>query len=116
MIDIHLKEKTLKNEIDSIKSYIISLTDKINKMENRINILEEKMNELLSIKEEYSKLKKTNLEEKRSFFPESSIIKSDEENIILSWFEKRPSKFNLLLDSKKDGDSTSIFHQKCGTK
>ena len=115
-IDIHLKEKTLKNEIDSIIPYIISLNDKINKIEKRIRILEEKMNEVLSIKEEYSKLKKTNLEEKRSFFPESSIIKSDEENIILSWLEKRPSKFNLLLDSKKDGDSTSTFHQKCGKK
>ena len=64
-IDIHLKEKTLKNEIDSIIPYIISLNDKINKMEKRISILEEKMNEVLSIKEEYSKLKKNNLEEKR---------------------------------------------------
>ena len=37
-IDIHLKEKTIKNEIDSIIPYIISLNDKINKMEKRISI------------------------------------------------------------------------------
>ena len=36
--------------------------------------------------------------------------------MILSWLEKRPSKFNLLLDSKKDGDSTSTFHKLCGEK
>ena len=115
-IDIHLKEKTLKNEIDSIIPYIISLNDKINKMENRINILEEKVNELLSIKEEYLKLKKDNLEKNNLLFPQSSIIKSDDENTILSWLEKRPTKFNLLLDSKKDGDATSTFYQKCRNK
>ena len=111
-IDIHLKEKTLKNEIDSIIPYIISLNDKINKMEKRIRILEEKMNEVLSIKEEYSKLKKENIEKNYKLFPNSSIIKNEDENTIISWFDKKPSKFNLLLDSKIDGDSTTTFYQK----
>ena len=115
-IDIPLKEKSLKNEIDSIIPYIISLNDKINKMENRMNILENKVNELYTIKEEYSKLKKTNIEKNNNLFAKSSIIKSDDENTILSWFYKKPSKFILLLDSKVDGDSTSTFYQKCKNK
>ena len=115
-IEIPLKEKTLKNEIDSIIPYIVSLNDKINKMENRINILENKVNELYSIKEEYSKLKKENMEKNSSSFSKSSIITSKDENIILSWFDRKPSKFNLLLDSKIDGDLTSTFYQKCKNK
>ena len=111
-IDIPLKEKSLKNEIDSIIPYIISLNDKINKMENRMNILENKVNELFSIKEEYSKLKKENIEKNNMLFEKSSIIKKDDENTILSWLDKKPSKFNLLLDSKIDGDSTTTFYQK----
>ena len=115
-IDIPLKEKSLKNEIDSIIPYIVSLNDKINKMENRINILENKVNELYSIKEVYTKLKKEKIEQNNLLFPKSSIIKSNEEKLILSWFDKKPSKFNLLLDSKIDGDKTSTFYQKCGNK
>ena len=98
--------------IDSIIPYIISLNDKINKMENRMNILENKVNELFSIKEEYSKLKKENIEKNNMLFEKSSIIKKDDENTILSWLDKKPSKFNLLLDSKIDGDSTTTFYQK----
>jgi len=115
-IDIPLKEKSLKNEIDSIIPYIVSLNDKINKMENRINILENKVNELYSIKEEYTKLKKEKIEQNNLLFPKSSIIKSNEENVILSWFDIKPSKCNLLLDSKIDGDKTSTFYQKCEKK
>ena len=115
-IDIPLKEKTLKNEIESIIPYIKSLNDKINKMENRINVLENKINELYSIKEEYTKLKKEKIEQNNLLFPKSSIIKKDEENLIKSWLDKIPSKFNLLLDSKRDGDSTSTFYKKCEKK
>ena len=115
-IDIPIKEKSLKNEIDSIIPYIISLNDKINKMENRINILENKVNELYLIKEEYIKLKKINNEKNNLLFPQSNIIKSNDENIIISWFDKKPLKFNLLLNSKIDGDSTSTFYKKCENK
>ena len=96
-IDIPLKEKTLKNEIESIIPYIKSLNDKINKMENRIDLLENKVNELYSIKEEYTKLKEEKIEQNNLLFPKSSIIKKDEENLITSWLDKIPSKFNLLM-------------------
>ena len=114
--DIPLKEKTLKNEIDSIIPYIKSLNDKINKMENRINVLENKVNELYSIKEEYTKLKKEKLEQNNLLFPQSNIIKSEDENLILSWLDKKPFKINLLFDSKIDGDTISTFYKKCQKK
>jgi len=81
-----------------------------------MSILENKVNELFSIKEEYSKLKKENIENNNMIFEKSSIIKKDDENTILSWLDKKPSKFNLLLDSKIDGDSTTTFNQKCNNK
>ena len=31
-------------------------------------------------------------------FKNSNIIKSEEQNLILNWFEKKHIKFNLLLD------------------
>ena len=34
-------------------------------------------------------------------FENSNIIQSDEIDLILSWFEKKPISFNLLLDSNK---------------
>jgi hypothetical protein len=117
-IDIPLKEKTLKNEIDSIIPYIVSLKDKINVMENRINILENKVNELYLIKEEFSKLKnnKTFNEKNNIFFPKSIIIKPEDENVILNWFDKSPKKFNLIFDTKIDGDLISTFYKKCENK
>ena len=35
--------------------------------------------------------------EKKDLFKNSNIINPDEE-LILSWFENKPKKFNLLLD------------------
>ena len=45
-INIPLKEKSLKSEVDSLIPYIKSLHEKIDKMENRITLLENKVNEL----------------------------------------------------------------------
>ena len=110
-ISIPLKEKSLKNEIDTLIPYIASLNDKINKMEKRINLLENKVNNLILFKEDIDLTEK----EKR-FFYGSNIIKSEDEKIIISWFDKKPLKFNLLLDMKRDGDSTKTFYEKCGNK
>ena len=121
-INIPLKEKSLKSEVDSLIPYIKSLHEKIDKMENRITLLENKVNELYIIKDELQKFKQKEKEQKEikeknnRLFPESNIIKPEDENIILSWFDKKPLKFNLLLDTKKDGDSISTFYQKCENK
>lgn len=45
-INVPLKEKSLKNEIDSIIPYIISLNEKITLLENKYNNIEKKINEL----------------------------------------------------------------------
>ena len=34
----------------------------------------------------------------------------------MSWLEKKPKKFNLLMDTRIDGDSNSTFYEKCGKK
>ena len=46
----------------------------------------------------------------------SNIVQSDEIDLILSWFEKKPISFNLLLDSNIDGDSMNAFYNKCENK
>ena len=51
-----------------------------------------------------------------NMFKNSNIVQSDEIDLILSWFEKKPISFNLLLDSKIDGDSMNAFYNKCGNK
>lgn len=105
-INIPLKEKSLKNEMEALIPYISSLNDKINRMENRISLLENKVNNLIMF---------NNLIE-NILFSGSNIINPQDEKIILSWFDKKPTKFNLLLDMKKDGDSINTFYQKCGNK
>ena len=49
-------------------------------------------------------------------FKNSNIVKQEEIDLILSWFDKKPKKFNLLLDSKIDGDLNSTFYEKCKCK
>ena len=115
-IDIPLKEKDLKSELDTIIPYIISLREKVNDLENKSKIFEEKINELMSIKKEYEKLKNEEIKKENRLFKDSNIIKIEEEELILSWFEKKPVKMMRLLDSKKDGDSTSTFESKCAKK
>ena len=119
-IEIPQKEKDLKTEMDTIIPYIISLRDKVDNLEKQLkektNALEEKINELMSIKVEYEKLKKEEIKKENRYFKNSNIIKLEEENIILNWFERKPIRFIKLLDSKIDGDSTSAFINKCANK
>ena len=42
----------------------------------------------------------------------SNIITPEEQDLILNWFEKKSIKFNLLLDTKINGDSISTFSDK----
>ena len=48
------------------------------------------------------------------FFSISNIIKTNENELILTWLEKNPKKFNLLMNANINGDSNSIFYEKCG--
>ena len=115
-INVPLKEKDLKSELDSIIPYISSLSDRVNKLENELKSVNEKVNDLMSIKKEYEKMKKEEIQKENRYFKKSNIIKIEEENIILNFFENKPKNFVLLLDSKIHGDSTSTFISKCTNK
>ena len=112
-IDIPLKEKDLKSEINSINEYISSLN-------NKVNELEKKVNDLCLFKEEYSdflKKKKDRSEQKENLFKDSNIIQNyDEKKMILSWLDKKSIKTNLLFNSKIDGDLLTTFFNKVANK
>ena len=116
-IDIPLKEKDLKGEINSINSYINSLN-------NKINDLEKKVNTLWLFKEEYENYLKQEKEKKEkekeylnNIFRGSNIIeKEDDIKLIFSWLDKIPTKTNVLFNSKNDGDSLSTFYEKVANK
>ena len=109
-INVPLKEKDLKNEMDSILSYISSLNNRITELEKKVNKLEE----YIPIINEY-KLEKEK-EKISEGFKNSNIVNKEEQKAIYNWFDKKPKNIKLLLDSKKDGDRTSTFYEKCGGK
>jgi hypothetical protein len=111
-INVNSKEKDTKSEINSIIACVNSLTQKVQNLENKVNILENKVNELIKEKEEK---KKKELYEKYQIY-KSSVINKDEIDLFMNWFDKKPTKIKLLLDSKIDGDSTQTFYNKCSNK
>ena len=107
-INVNSKEKDTKSEINSIIACVNSLTQKVQNLENKVNILENKVNELIKEKEEKKKKK-----ELYGQISKSSVINKDEIDLFMNWFDKKPTKIKLLLDSKIDGDSTQTFYNKC---
>ena len=108
-IDVPIKEKNIRMEVDGLTNYISSLNERVTSLENQVK-------ELMSIKDEYEKLKQLEIKNKNRYFKDSSIVKLEDEDTIMTWFEKKPSQFNKLLDSKIDGDSTNAFENKCAKK
>ena len=108
-IDVPIKEKNIRMEVDGLTNYMSSLNE-------RVTSLEKQVKELMSIKDEYEKLKQLEIKNKNRYFKDSSIVKLEDEDTIMTWFEKKPSQFNKLLDSKIDGDSTNAFENKCAKK
>ena len=109
-INVNSKEKDTKSEINSIIACVNSLTQKVQNLENKVNILENKVNELIKEKEEKKK------KELYGQISKSSVINKDEIDLFMNWFDKKPTKIKLLLDSKIDGDSTQTFYNKCSNK
>jgi hypothetical protein len=110
-INVNSKEKDTKSEINSIIACVNSLTQKVQNLENKVNMLENKLNELIREKEEKKKKK-----ELYGQISKSSVINKDEIDLFMNWFDKKPTKIKLLLDSKIDGDSTQTFYNKCSNK
>ena len=103
-------EKNIK-EINSINNSIQK-----SKLNNCIIkfIPEEEINSILNSINKFGNIKK--FEKESYFLKKSNIIKSEEEKLISSWLDKKPTQFTLLLDSKIDGDLTSTFENKCANK
>ena len=139
-INIPLKDKNINNKIEILFNCIISLNKKVSDLENQIknsknenkkNLeeyenknkeIEKKFNAKIEIlQNQINDLKKnkesiTNDISQNKIFQNSSIIKADEVDLILSWLEKKPKNISLLLDSKIDGDLNSTFYEKCKNK
>ena len=118
-INIPLKEKDLKSELDSIVPYITSLNNRITELEKKVSKLENQFEECIPIINEYKEKKKKENEKidlLSEGFKNSNIVNKEEIKTIYDWLEKKPNNCKLLLDSKIDGDKTETFYQKCGGK
>lgn len=111
-INVPLKEKDLKSEIDSLIPYVASLNE-------RIQILEKKLDEIYVFKNDLEEIRKERKEKellKKYEINKSQILNKNEMELFLSWLENRPKKIKLLLDSRIDGDLTQTFYNKCTGK
>ena len=119
-IDIPSKEKNLRDEMKSISNYIINvkneLIEKIKERKEKIKQLEEKVEELMKFKKDYEIIKKEEINQENRYFSNSNIVKFEDENMIINWFEKKPLKFWKLFDSKENGDSIQTFYNLCQYK
>ena len=111
--DINILKKDYEN---NIKEKIIEINQIKENSTKEINEFKIKINEMQSIVNEYDKLKKIQIEKDNFLLKNSNIVKFNEQNIIDSWFDKKPTKFNLLFDSRKDGDAISTIDSKCAKK
>jgi len=114
-INVNSKEKDTKSEINSIIACVNSLTQKVQNLENKLNELYAYKDDIEEIIKEKEEKKKKELYEKYQIY-KSSVINKDEIDLFMNWFDKKPTKIKLLLDSKIDGDSTQTFFNKCSYK
>ena len=112
-IDIPSKEKNIREEMASISKYIVELDEKIKAGNEKIKLLEEKIDELMKFKKDCEIAKKEKIKIENRYFFNSNIIKYEDENMIINWFDKKPEKFSKLLDSKEKGDSIQTFYNLC---
>ena len=112
-INVPLKEKDLKSEIDSLIPYVASLSE-------RIQVLEKKLDEIYIYKDILEEIKKEKEKEKELIkqyeIAKSQILNRNEMELFFSWLENKPKKIKLLLDSRIDGDLTETFYNKCSGK
>lgn len=109
-------EKENDNNIRKILTYI----SKMNQNEKEMNELLNKNMSNLNIQFEKEKCN-IKLEEynfgKKNIFPKlSNILNPNDVELIISWMPNKPIHFNLIFDTKRDGDYSSTFHDKCDGK
>ena len=97
---LNVKEKDLNSRVSTLEAIIIEQNKKIILMEERLKKLE-------SIKE---KLWRKEINDRIRY------LNKEEEDLLLYWLPKKSNKITLLLNSNKDGDSTTSFMNKCNGK
>ena len=109
----------IKNENENSMRKILSYISKINKNQKEIDILfNQSMKNINIIFDE----EKSDLKFNEYFFNGgelwklSNILNENDSKLIISWLPNKPSKYNLLFDTKRDGDYSSTFHDKCDGK
>ena len=127
------KIKDLNDNVNYLYKYINKLEEKINNLEKETKEIKIENNKLKEKNIEYSnKIKEHTLRIEKLeqilnkntidnndmsiYFKNSNIVKKDDINLILDWLEIKPKSFELLLDSRVDGDLTNTFYEKCGNK
>ena len=123
------KIKDLNDDVNYLYKYINKLEEKINNLEKETKEIKIENNKLKEKNIEYSnKIKENTLRIEKLeqilnkntidnnymsiYFKNSNIVKKDDINLILDWLEIKPKSFELLLDSKVDGDLTNTFYEK----
>ena len=110
----------IKKENENSTRKILSYVSKMNKNQKEINTL---LNQSMTNLQINFEKEKCNIKyEEYKFGPKSilwnisNILNENDALLIISWLPKKPLKFNLLFDTKRDGDNSSTFHDKCDGK
>ena len=116
IINLTLKAKDIKSEVESLIPYITSLNKKIDSLENQIKDMKiEFDNKLKDMKAEFeNKIKDIKIElNVPNLFQGSQIIDNNDKNIIVSWFDKKPTSTELLLNAEINDNFLQAFFSKC---
>ena len=115
----YLEERIKKLEDENIKikkelSLLIKLNNENTNFLQNLNIIE---NEDLCFFPENENLnfnQNSNIRENENInlFSKESIIEKEDQNMIINFLENTPKEFNLLFDTKRDGDNNKTFHEK----
>ena len=111
-LNLNETEKDLNSRVNNLETIISEQNKKIILLEERIKKLEDIINKY----EEKEKEKECEKEKQLISFSGTEILNNESKKMLLSWLPRKPNKITLLLNSNIDGDSTSIFMNKCNGK
>jgi len=124
-LEVHKKQRSLKEEIESYTPLIADMKKRIEILEKEnmdlkqknIN-LEEKVKDiekrLISLENKNGKEIEEKEINKRLF--KSNVINGNEEKTIIGWIPNRLESAELIFDSSRDGDTINAFKNKCQGK
>ena len=114
IINLTLKAKDIKSEVESLIPYITSLNKKIDSLENQIKDMKiEFDNKLKDMKAELDEIKNKFENKFPNLFQGSQIIDDNDKNIIMSWFDKKIISTELLLNAEINDNFLQAFFSKC---